>query len=1006
MSEPSKKGCKDCNKSTLALLLLRPSPIALAEPLVPVGTQGKVTSDDGLVKGLIPARVPIESRTVLRLLRTGYVYVYLPAPPPGIKNWLVYRVTDNADLIPETSAEFKKMPMPAVCSSSGHNAIGMRLLGIPRAAEISSVWIAYSANLWNDTLKTQNAANPQAMQLLPLGAASVHSFAPTAANLQSKVLECAVPKLQVNGDTVHDFPFNSLAKNVDALSGQLQRAAACHPKTTGKELAVVLADPVGYATELNGLRLRRHALAQQEMEKPENAHPLNSSNALMGLKQVILDVNMGKSWETVSPVMGKGAFEDIMRVKPNPRGWPEGTQWFPQEVSPGNPVRSGFGTGYVMFPDHEERAAAWARKQSAATWAAMAKHYSEADRLAWNQKFESRMQSAHYEPLAKFEADWWEARKDGRFNDYFKLHFDENDPNRPHSPHSPGLVYTKEVTLATTPAPLTLGKVLTEYLDELSKEITEPTAVMQRALVANQAELFPKVQAVIDVNASLAFPHLHEKRNDKLYDLGAGVLAGAANASAPNAAQKLVVKYGWLTAVLGDALGGYTMVIAQSLNGALMGVAAGRGGLEFAKSAQGKELLNRLQAVQMVQRAIDMALQSVVSGGPLKTPMQITKRYPVHKAMLLLAGRDGVSRAQIRKSSKGGFVDVSLLTDNHEMSNLGGSMDDAIAQGAGRVELPAQPKAALLKTPTTLGMLTLSETQFSQLWRARANLSARAAEAVKESISGGWAVIRSLDGRLALGVILINGVGLKGTLDDLGSADAKKVRDAWVGMTDSTASVIGGLLQVWNVAAKASIAHRLGADAANASAGLHALRAGAAALGAVAGVANAAGQFARGMDAREDRNHGVMWMYFGSSAAFSGTAVTSGLTFAGALADRQLAKGVSSALIRRMAIRYGAGGVATLLGISVEGWGLLLLGAAVLFEVGAIMLTPTELQEWIKRSYFGGGPTGHKFAKGDWGAEFAALEKLLASPPVEPPSPALLQAEPPARVAGASGVGA
>lgn len=135
------------------------------------------------------------------------------------------------------------------------------------------------------------------------------------------------------------------------------------------------------------------------------------------------------------------------------------------------------------------------------------------------------------------------------------------------------------------------------------------------------------------------------------------------------------------------------------------------------------------------------------------------------------------------------------------------------------------------------------------------------------------------------------------------------------------------------------------------------------------------------MDAREEGERGLMMMYLGSSTAFAGTGGTALLTLAGALADRQLAKGVASAAARRMAMRFGAQGAATLLGISVSGWGLLLLGAAVLFEVGAVVVTPTELQEWIKRSYFGNGPQDKKFAKGDWAAEFAALEKLFAAPP-------------------------
>ena len=67
---------------------------------------------------------------------------------------------------------------------------------------------------------------------------------------------------------------------------------------------------------------------------------------------------------------------------------------------------------------------------------------------------------------------------------------------------------------------------------------------------------------------------------------------------------------------------------------------------------------------------------------------------------------------------------------------------------------------------------------------------------------------------------------------------------------------------------------------------------------------------------------------------------------------------------------------------SVTGWGIILLGAAVLFEVGAIALTPTELQTWLQGSYFGHGKGKEaKFTKGDWKSECAALEALFKIAP-------------------------
>jgi hypothetical protein len=72
-----------------------------------------------------------------------------------------------------------------------------------------------------------------------------------------------------------------------------------------------------------------------------------------------------------------------------------------------------------------------------------------------------------------------------------------------------------------------------------------------------------------------------------------------------------------------------------------------------------------------------------------------------------------------------------------------------------------------------------------------------------------------------------------------------------------------------------------------------------------------------------------------------------------------------------------------LMGISVSGWGLILLGLALAFEVGAVILSPDELQKWVARSYFGTGVGTDglpKFDKGDWAAEKAALDKLMAPP--------------------------
>ncbi len=282
--------CEICNKSTLSLLLLRPSPLAKSKELKALGSDA-VISTAADTQGLLQNKLPTESRFALRLLRAGYVHVYMETPPPGAKNWQVFRVTESADLIPQSTAWFSQTTSKDgkdACTTKGHNDAGIKLLNIPQAHKVKEIWIAYSANLWNDTLRNKNKVNPKAMQKISLAGGSPNTFKPTAENLKSKVLECALDMLVVDSSKQHDFPFHSQAQSLNKLADNLKNAAACHPKTTDKELAVVLRDPVGITTELNALRLRRNDIAQRAISKKlaesKNVHALNSSNTLMGLK--------------------------------------------------------------------------------------------------------------------------------------------------------------------------------------------------------------------------------------------------------------------------------------------------------------------------------------------------------------------------------------------------------------------------------------------------------------------------------------------------------------------------------------------------------------------------------------------------------------------------------------------------------------------------------------------------------------------------------------------------
>lgn len=986
MSEPTK--CETCTKSSLSLLLLRPSVVAHDKRLAPPGS-AQVTTDAAAVQGLVPERAPTESRYVVRLLRAGYVYLYIPSPPKGMKAWQIFRVTDQADLVPQGSPWFDQAGASVACTRSEHNALGLKILSIPQAHKITEVWIAYSANLWNDKLLRRNGANPHAMQKLSLGGGSPNTFKPSADALRGKVLECALKELRVNKARDHDFPFFSIDAQVDDLVAQLQRAAAVHPKTAGKELAAVLRDPVGLATELNALRLRRNELASQEIEKPQNVHPLNSSSTLLGLRQSLLDAKLADSFVNVSPLRTRSAYEQSKPSLPAGTEWQaltreerqllvkeaSGTGWFSGALlSPYKKVFSSADLGRIVYPDHNARAHAWAEEQIKKTWGKIADCYDESARSAWVKGFEAKMKAQQYEPLARFEEDWRGAADDAATLAYFKLHFDPQDPNDPREHHSPGRIYAQESQYIHAPAPITTGEVLDKYLVMQDKPIADDAAVVLRALVGNQQSLFQQVQAFVDeaytelTTAPGQEAGQGEGKRDKAYDL----LKGLADKS------NVFKKYSWM----GDALCAYSTGQLAALSAAALGAAARTQSL----APKLARTLGRLQALWGVQQAVELSLQAALSGQAPKLPVFITMKVSVDEALAALRAHDApgtrTSKNAVKRMRRGGVVQLSLLTDSETLRAAQGSVDTALkTPGSGTVYAGPAIAGASAAAGSAIG---LTEDQFLELYAQQSKFGTYGAKAVRQALSEGTADIRaitlSIDGRLAIGSLIVQGLGLVNGFKQLADArTAKEARDAWYGIYDSAAGAMGGLLEMWAVAVSTRTAAKLGEAAAARSIGLGALRFAGNIAGAAGGVVNAVSAWAKEDEALVAGNRDVAVLYRYSGRAFAASSAVSAVAGIGVAAEVIAAREAGGAALqqaaRAIALRAGAEGTATFLGISLSGWGLVLLGAGIAFQVYAVVITPTPLQEWAGRSYFGKGEK--KFPKGDWKAEHDALMEAI-----------------------------
>lgn len=978
----STTGCATCNKSSLALLLLRPSPIArvtetpqqgsrpIVADLIPPGSQA-IESVAADIAGIMPGTPPTESRIVLRTLRAGYVHIYIETP--SVK-WIVYRVTEQGDMVPHEHHLFDAPKEMFKCADKKHNAAGMKLVEIPQAHLTPTIWIAFSANLWNAKLREKNKKSALQMQQINLHGKSSNTFLPSAENLKKKVLECGLKTFLIDKVQSHDFPFHPV-DDVDKLATQLIAAAGSHQKTKGKELAIVLSDPCGLATELNALRIRRYNLMQKEFSKPIYEHPLKSSNALLGLKSMVVKDGYERAARNLMHEVTQERFEKDFKDR---TGHLLGAYWMPV---PGKVDKAGKPLGRVWTNASAKQYEEQARRFRDANWANLKSEFNEGARQKWHEEFEAKMQELHLDSTAKFENDWWRVCRDARYKSYFTDHFDENDKNSPHEKHSPGLCYGSETTRSKTPQPYTRGAILDDYVAQIKGDIKNPEMNLLRTLGANQKVVIDAIVGFTAVQGTLDY--LHTQRNDKLYDFCAALVKGAHEAHNPNKVQRAIVQYSWLSNSLGDSIAGYSLLVNQSLIAAALAIVvrhAGQINSAMRHSTLLRTYMDAMHSFCKIQVATDYAHRSIVAKTALVTPIIIVKRFPFAEGVAILGSRGtSLTPAKFAAAELAGFLDLELVTDNKEMRSFSGNIDNAIEFGAGKVR--TGPISALLVAAPTERTIRFTDEAWNAAWKRR--LGANAAFWLHEGIRDGHATIQSLEGRLALGICLLNGLQLIKNLNDISRSTrwSKKHRDALLGAVDAGASVIGGLCQVAEVASKASTAGRLGAEAAKRSFAIYAFRITGMSFGAFAGIVGAVSQMAKAKDAQEAGNAWASFFYGASGAAFFGTAITGSLAAVGAMAERRLIMVPGDLIARRLAQRYGAAAMASAMGLSVSGWGIVLLAAGVAFEIAAVMATPSELQKWVQRSYFGYGKTGEpKFVRGNWKEEEIELQKLVQLP--------------------------
>ncbi|NHQ85622.1 hypothetical protein HA050_05750 [Iodobacter sp. HSC-16F04] len=926
--------CRACEKSGLPILLVRPSVIANKADLQPPGS-AKLLSH-AIAQKAAQLATPKQSRYVLRTLRRGYLYVFYETPPAGKKDgWDIYRITPEGALYSASHPSFY-LAEPFSCKKSGH-LHKVRLLTIPQAHKTGKIWLAYSANLWNDTLKKANQANPKVMQCLDVkayldsGKAPDNAFVAKAESPGKFVAEYALSNVNPGKDADPYFPFKGEAGALDQLNGHMQQLGNMHPKTKDKGLVFALPDPVAVSAELNHLRMR--ALVRKSEYAVTYSRGVLCSGLLIGLKKCIGDDHYKKTGTTLFDgaqrrigSMNKALY-DKNKLNPSFRPSLKDTVWKPTHA--GQPVTpASMGEVYQLEDDELRKSKANERTQT--DWAKLSTYFDEPKRAQFMLEYDKKM--AEMDQIIISYDDDYVAASQKNVTDCFALHFDENDPNDPkQTHHSAGACYSEEAFHVYGGGSLGPGSAELAYKQAI-KKISEQDAVMLRAQLSNQKSLFEYVA---------------EDNQAKTYNLLKDLLM-----------PQLSPKFSWLN----EAVFGFHQGVSTALIGGAVGYASEHSSI---KIIEGK-----LLGMTLLGQNMEHILAGVLNKTKIKPrPLLVSVFLPFDEAIaLLVSKRYTPSKKLMNKMRNQSLIELHVITDTDKLKQATQSATafkdaEKVSLNISKLNLTAEGVAGIQK---------VSADDFGKMFAQQSHVAEQAKEALYSSKENTWrggkAVFIKAEGRIAIGFLSLQMLGLNGSLKSLAAAspeDQKALRDAWFGIASNGLGVVGATGDIAGIAAAQFAKHG-------------ALTMVLKTIGGVAGwgalLVDSAQAFVFYGEQKASHNKAAANAWFATGFLYG----AGGLAGIGATTEVVI-KWVTRRVIVSTAAVVAEEGVIAILGISLTGWGLILLGLGVLAYSGAGMLTPKKLQEWARDCYFGSN-NAFKTAQDE---EKALMNLLVPSTPTK-----------------------
>lgn len=349
----------------------------------------------------------------LRLLRKGFVYIYYHDHPNN-KKWDIYEVDEDSTLDQLGVKAFKR-------GEKKVHLANQNCFFIEKPWDIDKVDFAFSEHPWSketlEQMESDGALRDKRMQTFRpkkwINSPSYpHGKKLTVDNLE-KVLEYSgdeqvykhLHETDVKHQPISDetgkhnsdtlklcTSANAFRMRTDEAAEDVKRINLTPNSERNHPMMLALWDAVGITRELNGFALDAGGWVDQYQS--QSGLKIHAAESIQNIK-TMMEVKAVEFFEENNSrlIVGRGEYEDMARVKPHPRGWPEGT-YARALASEEDILRYGHRKVEVIFPNHAQRQETRRQKAQKESWRRYAKKFDQGQFDTFNANYQALITEA------------------------------------------------------------------------------------------------------------------------------------------------------------------------------------------------------------------------------------------------------------------------------------------------------------------------------------------------------------------------------------------------------------------------------------------------------------------------------------------------------------------------------------------------------------------------------------------------------------------------------------